>query len=53
MTGGVLLFTAVGLGGLLLGNLLGTYIFKRISVETMRKAIYCMMAVSGAVMLVL
>lgn len=53
VTGGVLLFTAVGLGGLLLGNLLGTYIFKRISVETMRKAIYCMMAVSGAVMLVL
>ena len=47
----VLVCTAVGFGGLFLGNFLGIYIFKRIDVEFMRKAIYVMMAVSGVVML--
>ena len=47
----VLLCTAVGFGGLILGNFLGNYIFKRIDIDFIRKAIYVMMAVSGAVML--
>ncbi len=51
VTKNVLLCTAVGLGGLVLGNFLGAYIFRRISIDFMRKAIYCMMAVSGVLML--
>ena len=47
----VLVCTAVGFGGLLLGNLLGNYIFKRIDIDFIRKAIYCMMAISGVIML--
>ena len=47
----VLVCTAVGFGGLFLGNFLGHYIFKRIDIDFIRKAIYCMMAVSGIIML--
>ncbi len=49
--GSLLAYTAAGLGGLLLGNVLGIYVFRRISVERMRQAIYAMMAVSGLIML--
>ena len=52
LTGSLLAYTAAGLAGLLLGNVLGIYVFRRISVERMRQAIYVMMAVSGLLMLV-
>ncbi|MCD7748486.1 MAG: sulfite exporter TauE/SafE family protein [Oscillospiraceae bacterium] len=52
VTGHILLCAAVGLAGMLLGSLLGNTIFKKINSDTMRKAIYAMMAVSGAVMLI-
>lgn len=51
MTGAVLRAIGVGVVGLLLGNFLGEMIFKRVDVDFIRKAIYAMMAVSGAVML--
>ena len=43
--------TAVGGAGLVLGILLGGTIFKRVKVDFIRSAMYCMMAVSGVVML--
>ena len=52
VTRNVLLCTAVGLSGLVLGNILGNYLFKRVDIGFIRKAIYCMMAVSGLIMLV-
>ena len=51
VTGSLLVYTAAGLAGLLLGNVVGMYAFRRISVERMRQAIYVMMAVSGLLML--
>lgn len=51
VTGQVLLFSAVGLLGMALGTVLAGTIFKRIHAETMRRAIYGMMALSGLVML--
>ncbi|MCD7769418.1 MAG: sulfite exporter TauE/SafE family protein, partial [Oscillospiraceae bacterium] len=51
VTSRVLLCAAVGLAGMLLGSLLGNTIFRKINADTMRKAIYVMMAVSGVVML--
>ena len=42
----------VALGGLVRGNVLGLYVFKRVDVDFIRKAIYVMMAVSGAAMMV-
>lgn len=47
----VLLCAAVGLAGMLLGTKLGNTVFQKINADTMRKAIYVMMAVSGVVML--
>ena len=44
---------AVALGGLVLGNVLGLYVFKRVDVNFIRRAIYVMMAVSGLAMLLL
>ncbi len=40
----------VGVAGLLLGNFLGEMVFKRVDVNFIRKAIYVMMALSGAAM---
>ncbi len=50
--GGVFRAFLVALGGLVLGNVLGLYVFKRVDVDFIRKAIYVMMAVSGAAMMV-
>ncbi len=50
--GDVLRAFVVALGGLVLGNVLGLYVFKRVDVDFIRKAIYVMMAVSGAAMMV-
>lgn len=48
--GGVVRAVGVGLAGLLLGNWLGELVFKRVDVDFIRKAIYVMMALSGAAM---
>ena len=50
--GTVLRAFLVALGGLALGNILGLYVFKRVDVNFIRRAIYVMMAVSGLAMLV-
>ena len=50
--GTVLRAFPVALVGLALGNILGLYVFKRVDVNFIRKAIYVMMAVSGLAMLV-
>jgi uncharacterized membrane protein YfcA len=47
----VLLYSAIGLCGMALGTILGNTVFQRINANTMRKAIYAMMALSGIVML--
>jgi hypothetical protein len=47
----VLIYAAVGLCGMALGTVLGNTVFQRINANTMRKAIYAMMALSGIVML--
>ncbi len=52
VTANTMRFTVVGYIGLFLGNLLGTYVFKRVNIDFIRKAVYVMMAVSGLVMLI-
>lgn len=51
ITPSVLVYAAVGLGGMALGTVLGNTIFRRINADWMRKAIYAMMALSGVCML--
>jgi hypothetical protein len=51
ITPAVLIYAAVGLCGMALGTVLANTVFQRINADTMRKAIYGMMALSGLVML--
>ncbi len=48
----VLVLSAFGLLGILLGNYLGEKVYKKLSPEMLRKIVYIFMAVSGAVTLV-
>ena len=47
----VLLCAVAGILGMSLGSILGNTIFKKLPVDYLRKAMYIMMAVSGAIML--
>lgn len=51
MSGRLLLFSAIGLAGMLLGSFLGNHLFRRLRAESIRRAMYIMMLVSGIVML--
>ena len=53
LTGAVARAVGVGLAGLLVGNFLGELVFRRVDVDFIRKAIYVMMALSGAAMVFL
>lgn len=50
VTRNVLVCALAGLAGMALGTLLGNTVFQRLKAETLRKAIYTMMSLSGAVM---
>ena len=48
-TPNTLTYWAVGVGGIIIGSLLGAWCFKKISRETLRRAVCLLMIISGII----